>query len=84
MLDIPKLGLELLDRIEFRIAQGAQTSEEYEDSTNCIESLRGLVDPKSEIKQALSATAEDHQDYVTREKDVMRSLMETDTVRRML
>jgi hypothetical protein len=84
MLDIPKLGLDLLNRIEARFAESAETEEEFEVGTACLEGLRGLVDPRSEVKQALSATAENGTDYVKREKDVMRSLMETTLVRRML
>ena len=84
MLDIPKLGLDLLNRIEARFAESADTAELFEDGEACIEGLRGLVDPKSDVKRALSATAENGTEYVKREKDVMRSLMETTLVRRML
>ena len=84
MLDIPKLGLDLLNRVEARFAESAETAEEFEDGCACIEGLRGLVDTKSDVKRALSATAENGTDYVRREKDVMRSLMETTLVRRTL
>jgi hypothetical protein len=84
MLDIPKLGLDWLNRIASRIAENAETAEEFEDGTACVESLRALVDPRSEIKQALTTTAENGTDYVRRERDVMHSLMETETVRRMM
>ena len=84
MLDIPKLGLDLLNRVEHRIAEQSEDSEAYEDSCACLVACRGLVDPRSDVKQALSATAKNHEDLIRREKDVVRSLMETVVVRRML
>lgn len=84
MLDIPKLGLDLLNRVEQRIAENAEDADGFEDGCACIGALRGLVDPRSEVKQALSATAKNHEDLIRREKDVVRSLMETFVVRRML
>lgn len=84
MLDIPKLGLDMLNRMASRVAEVSETSDEFDQSIACIEGLKALVDPKSQLKRALTATSTDSKDYVRRERDVMRSLMETVQVKEML
>lgn len=84
MLDVPKLGLDLLNRMARRVAESSETADEYEQAIACIDGLKALVDPRTELKRALTATSKSGSDYVRRERDVMHSLMETVQVREMM
>lgn len=82
MLDVPKLGLELLNNALTHCAATSESSEEYEECEALIEGLKVLVAP-SPLKLGLMATSKGSADHVRREKDVQRSLMEVLEVRRM-
>ena len=83
MLDIPKLGLELLNGAIAHLARVEDDSQDFEDSVALLERCKGLVG-RTELKMALTATSDGGVDYVKREKDVMHSLMETSQVMRMM
>jgi hypothetical protein len=82
MLDIPKLGLRYLDNALSHIAEVSEDSEEYEDAFALISGLKALVGPTI-LRLALTETATDGNDHVSRERDVQRSLMEVEEVRKM-
>ena len=82
MLDIPKLGLDLLNRILGRVAENEQDSITFDDATEVLENCRALVE-QTPLKAALAATAKGSNDLVRREREVQHSLMESFEVRRM-
>lgn len=82
MIDVPKLGLDLLNRALSHVAEGSDDPGEYEDSEALIESLRGMVG-HTELREALTELAESHDDQLRREHDVIESTMKVEHVKRM-
>lgn len=83
MLDIPRLGIDYLNSAAYHIAKDSDDGEKLEQDLTIIDNLRGLVG-RTVLRQALTETSENQADYVKRERDVQRSLMENSTVRGML
>lgn len=76
MLDIPALGINLLNRILGRIAENEEDSEAYESSEAIIEGCRILVRP-SRVREAIKSLTYTHDEQIHSEKLVVRSLMES-------
>lgn len=82
MLDIPKLGVPLINDAIHRMAQECQDADVFEANLEILETCKALT-AKTELKQALNETSRNGIDLVNREKDVQRSLIESVVVRRM-
>jgi hypothetical protein len=75
MLDIPSLGMSMLNNALTHLAETTEDADTYESATEIIETCRGLVG-RTPLKKALSEIAENAEDYVRREKDITRECME--------
>jgi len=82
MLDVPNLGLDLLNRAMTYVAQTEEDSEIFEQSMTILETAKNLVD-RTPLRKALSAVAKNSADYIQRERDVMTSMLQVDGVMRM-
>jgi hypothetical protein len=83
VLNIRKLGRQHLNSIIRSVAENSDDSDELEISLAILETCKGLVEG-TQLSEALTATAENAADHLQRERDVVRSLMDTMIVRTMI
>jgi hypothetical protein len=82
MLDISKAGVEILLRVQSRIAENCDDPDEYEQSDTVLEALKQMVS-KTRLRKALTDTAEGSADKIRREREVMFALTDTLVVKGM-
>jgi hypothetical protein len=83
MLDIPKIGVPLINGIISRVAEYNEDPAEMEQTIAVLETCKALT-ADTELKRGIKALSKSSKEYVQREKDVQKSLMETLFVRRMM
>lgn len=83
MLDIPKLGVPLLNNIITHVAENTEDADSFELALSILETCKGLVE-KTELKQALTARSKTGGEYIAKERAVQISMMEPLIVRRMM
>lgn len=79
MLDIPSVGTDLLNRAMTHIAETEEEPTPLEMTLALCETLKKVV--KGPVRDALIATAENHDDLIRRERDVVLSALQVDEVR---
>ena len=82
MLDVPKLGLELLADATTAFAASTDDADEYEMGMEILDTARKLVG-RTELRRGIRATSKGSEDQQKREKDVMLALTHASEVRRM-
>lgn len=83
MLELPTLGLQILDNVEFSFAQTCDDGADLDRVCLTIDACRGLL-RKNRLSIALTKTSQGFNDKVRREKDVVHSLMEVEIVKGMM
>jgi hypothetical protein len=83
MLDIPKLGMELLSHAMDHVLPDIEDADECDLFCDTIENCRMLVDRHSPVKQALTQHVADQNEYLRREREIVQSAMEVQIVKRM-
>jgi hypothetical protein len=82
MLDISKAGVEILLRVQSRVAENCEDPDEYEQTDTVIEALKQMVS-KTRLRKAITATAEGSADQIRREREVLIALTDTLVVKGM-
>lgn len=82
MLDIPKLGVPLLNDAIHHFARDCEDADDFEAGLASLETCKALT-MKTTLKQGIRETSRSSEEEVQREKAVQQAVIETVIVRRM-